>query len=151
MIDLVQIGRKISLLRQEKGLSQQQLADILMVSRQAVSAWEVGKSAPSIDNVIELSHSFNVPFEDILCMNESVVLNPLNPYEGHDRNYILRSFIAGTIKVDFKTLLYHSTGEERMCLLRAVNEGKIDTDVEDLKDQLTQNEYAYLKKERRSL
>ena len=83
MIDLVSVGRKISTLRSQKNLSQDRLAETLLVSRQAVSAWETGKAAPSIDNVIELAKIFGVSFEEILCLGEKPVLNPDNPFDGH--------------------------------------------------------------------
>jgi transcriptional regulator with XRE-family HTH domain len=146
MIDLVSIGKKISALRVEAALSQDKLAEILMVSRQAVSAWETGKSAPSIDNVIELSKVFSVPFETILCLNEKPTIDPLDPYEGHERDYIVRSVIAGNLKLDFGNLLYHSTGSERMRLLKAVEEGKIRTPLIDFKDKLSPDEVRYLTK-----
>jgi transcriptional regulator with XRE-family HTH domain len=146
MIDLVAIGKKIATLRNEASFSQDKLAEILMVSRQAVSAWETGKSAPSIDNVIELSKIFSVPFETILCLDEKPTIDPIDPYEGHEREYILRSVISGTLTVDFGNLLYHSTGGERLRLLKAVQEGKIKTPIDQFKDKLSPDEVRYLAK-----
>jgi len=146
MIDLASIGKKICSLRVEAALSQDKLAEILMVSRQAVSAWETGKSAPSIDNVIELSKIFSVPFETILCLDEKPLIDPLDPYQGHEREFIVRSVIAGSLKLDFGNLLYHSTGSERMRFLKAVGEGKIMTPIEDFKDKLSPDELRYVMK-----
>jgi transcriptional regulator with XRE-family HTH domain len=146
MIDLVSIGKKIAALRTGASLSQDRLAEILMVSRQAVSAWENGKSAPSIDNVIELSKVFSVPFESILCLDETPEIDPLDPYEGHEREYIVRSVIAGSLQLDFGNLLYHSTGGERLQLLRAVEEGKIKVPLAEFKDKLSPEEMRYIAK-----
>jgi transcriptional regulator with XRE-family HTH domain len=146
MIDLVSVGKKISLLRAGKGLSQDQLAALLLVSRQAISAWETGKAAPSIDNVIELSRVFGVSFEEILCLDEKPTIDSGDPYQGHERDYILRSVISGAIKVDFSSLLYHSTGEERMRLLKAFQDGRIPVPLSEFSDQLTPQELRYLKK-----
>jgi len=46
---------KLQTLRKEKGLSQEQLADLLNVSCQAVSKWESGQTYPEIDKLIRLS------------------------------------------------------------------------------------------------
>ena len=46
------IGTKIQTLRKQRGLSQEQLAETLGVSRQAVSKWEAEQSVPDIDKII---------------------------------------------------------------------------------------------------
>lgn len=145
MIDLVSVGRKINTLRSQKNLSQDRLAETLLVSRQAVSAWETGKAAPSIDNVIELAKIFGVSFEEILCLGEKPVLNPDNPFDGHDREYVIRSVIANEIRVDIPQLFYHATMEERLRLIKAAQEGKIHLSLPMLQDQLTPEEMRLLK------
>jgi transcriptional regulator with XRE-family HTH domain len=146
MIDLVRVGAKIALLRNKKGLSQDALAEKLYLSRQAISAWEVGKSAPTIDNVIELSKLFDVPFDEILCLGENDQINPQNPYEGHNHDYILRSVIDGKIQVDYRSLFYNSTGNERMVLLAAVKSGRLLVPEKTLYPLLNQDEKEYLGK-----
>jgi DNA-binding XRE family transcriptional regulator len=140
MIDLVSVGAKISHYREEKGYSQEALANKLFVSRQAISAWEVGKSAPSIDNIIELSKLFNVPFEDILCLGEKPQIQDDDIFAGHERSYVIRSIINGTIKIDLKKSLYQCTGEERILLLRAVAEKKIKANPNELLPLLNNEE-----------
>lgn len=53
-------GDKIYKLRKEKGLSQEELAEALNVSRQSISKWESGSVAPDIDKIVALSEMFNV-------------------------------------------------------------------------------------------
>ena len=53
-------------LREDKGLSQQELADRLFVTRQAVSRWERGEAVPSSDLLKELSKLFDVSINTIL-------------------------------------------------------------------------------------
>ena len=48
------IGSRIQALRKERGMSQEELANKLSVSRQTVSQWETGQTAPSIDNIYTL-------------------------------------------------------------------------------------------------
>ena len=50
------LGEKLKKLRKARGLSQEQLADQLNVSRQAISKWELGESTPDTDNLVALSH-----------------------------------------------------------------------------------------------
>ncbi|MCD8254814.1 MAG: helix-turn-helix domain-containing protein [Oscillospiraceae bacterium] len=59
-------GNKILKLRKEKGLSQDALAELLGVSRQAISKWELGEAMPDISNVIHLSQFFHVSLDFLL-------------------------------------------------------------------------------------
>ncbi len=65
-VDNVTIGEKLQSLRKQKGMSQEQLASQLSVSRQAVSKWELGVSLPDTDNIIQLSKLFNVSTDYLL-------------------------------------------------------------------------------------
>lgn len=64
-------SEKIQKLRKEKGLSQERLAEMLDVSRQAVSKWESGQTYPEIDKLIKLSDLFNVTLDE-LVRNENI-------------------------------------------------------------------------------
>lgn len=52
--------------RKEKGLTQQQVAEALHVTRQAVSKWEQGKSLLDVDTLLHLAELFQVPVEALL-------------------------------------------------------------------------------------
>jgi transcriptional regulator with XRE-family HTH domain len=146
MIDLSRVGNRIAQLRNDLGLSQDQLAERLFVSRQAISAWELGKSAPSIDNVIELSRIFRVSFDDILCLNERPFFSTANVFEGHEREYVIRSVIEGTLKIDIPSLLFQCTGSERTRLLKAIKDERIECRYESIEDKLTNDEKLFMKK-----
>ena len=60
------IDQKIIKLRTSKGLSQEQLAEILGVSRQSVSKWEMGQMLPQIDKVLQLSEIFSISTDELL-------------------------------------------------------------------------------------
>lgn len=60
------LAEKIQKLRQEKGLSQEQLAERLEVSRQAVGKWEGGQSRPDMDKLITLAELFGVSTDYLL-------------------------------------------------------------------------------------
>ena len=57
---------RIQYLRKSKGISQEELADKVGVSRQAVSKWEIGSSDPSTTNLIALANLFGVTAEELL-------------------------------------------------------------------------------------
>ena len=60
------IEERIQELRKCRGLSQEQLADVLGVSRQAVSKWESGQSLPEIDKLIAMSQLYETTTDYIL-------------------------------------------------------------------------------------
>ncbi|MBR5251310.1 MAG: helix-turn-helix transcriptional regulator [Oscillospiraceae bacterium] len=60
------ISEKIYLLRKRNGLSQEQLANVLNVSRQAISKWEQATAVPDINSLIRLSEYFKVSVDSIV-------------------------------------------------------------------------------------
>ncbi len=60
------ISDRIQTLRKGRGISQEELADKIGVSRQAVSKWESGQSTPDIDKIILLSDYFDVTTDYLL-------------------------------------------------------------------------------------
>ena len=68
----MKLEEKLVALRKEKGLTQLQLAEMLNVSRQAVSRWEGGLAVPSLENLKYLGNLYNVPLDYLLSDNEEV-------------------------------------------------------------------------------
>ena len=59
------LSEQIYTLRRKMGLSQEQLAEKVGVSRQAVSKWETGASVPELDKLLALSEFFGVSVEEL--------------------------------------------------------------------------------------
>ncbi len=59
------LGKTIARLRQEKGLSQEKLAELLGISRQAVTKWESGKGNPDTENLVRLSEIFGCSVDEL--------------------------------------------------------------------------------------
>ncbi len=59
-------GEKLKLLRNEKGLTQEELAEQLGVSRQAVSKWESGTGYPETEKMLQLAKMFNASLDYLL-------------------------------------------------------------------------------------
>ena len=64
------VGTSIKKLREEKGMTQDALAERLNVTRQAVSNWETGKTQPDIETLTHLAEIFNVSVERIIYGSE---------------------------------------------------------------------------------
>lgn len=62
----MEFHEKLRELRNQKGLTQEELAEALFVSRTAISKWEAGRGYPSIDSLKELSRYFSVTIDDLL-------------------------------------------------------------------------------------
>ena len=61
-----EIIQRLCKLRKEHGYSQEQLADALGISRQAVSKWERGEASPDTDNLIALARLYGVTVDEVL-------------------------------------------------------------------------------------
>ncbi|MBQ5599836.1 MAG: helix-turn-helix domain-containing protein [Lachnospiraceae bacterium] len=62
----MEFHEKLQELRKSRGLTQEELAEALYVSRTAVSKWESGRGYPSIDSLKEISKYFSVTIDDLL-------------------------------------------------------------------------------------
>ena len=65
-MDQMKIGMFFKELRKEKGLTQEQLAERLRVSRRTVSRWETGSNMPDLDILIEMSDYYEVELRELL-------------------------------------------------------------------------------------
>lgn len=75
------IGEKIQELRIQRGLTQERLAEMLEVSRQSVSKWELGQAIPDVEKIIRMSELFDVSTDTLLLRNaedDTVNKNPLH-------------------------------------------------------------------------
>ena len=70
-MDQEKVGKFIKKLRKDNNLTQQDLAEKLSVTYQAVSKWENGKSIPDISTLKLISDIFNVNIDELLDGNKS--------------------------------------------------------------------------------
>ena len=69
-------SEKLQIIRKNKGLTQDNLAEKLNVSRQAVAKWESGQAYPDISNLIQISNIFNVTV-DYLVRDAECMISPV--------------------------------------------------------------------------
>ena len=70
----MEFNEKLQELRKSKSLTQEELAEALLVSRTAISKWESGRGYPSIDSLKEISRYFSVTIDDLICSDEMITL-----------------------------------------------------------------------------
>lgn len=63
-------------LRKERGISQEELANVVGVSRQAVQKWESGASQPNLENLVAISRYFQVSLDALLGAKRKPGLPP---------------------------------------------------------------------------
>lgn len=100
MIDNDKIGSYIKELRTKKNLTQEELGNMIYVSRQAVSNWERGIDVPTIDNVKDIGKIFDVSIIDIYAGEKVKDIKTLND--------VIHSLITLEIKKSKKILIISS-------------------------------------------
>ena len=68
----IEIADRLIQLRKKHGLSQEELADKLGLSRQAVSKWERAEASPDTDNLICLAKLYGVSIDELLSTDDDV-------------------------------------------------------------------------------
>ena len=70
----MEFGEKLQTLRKQKGLTQEELAQALYVSRTAISKWESGRGYPSIDSLKAIARFFGVTIDHLLSGEEALTI-----------------------------------------------------------------------------
>ena len=84
----MEFNNKLYNLRKQKGLSQEELANRLNVSRQTVSKWEVGDSTPDMEKLIAISYLFELSLDELV----------IDKVSAHDGETSTKSEIVSELK-----------------------------------------------------
>ena len=68
----MELNEKLQELRKSKGMTQEELAEVLYVSRTAISKWESGRGTPSIESLKQISAFFSVSIDDLLSAEKAL-------------------------------------------------------------------------------
>ena len=114
-------SEKLKTLRKEKNISQEQLAEKIHVSRQAITKWESGNGIPDIENLIAISALFNESIDSLLSEEKSLISKHEFLYESRTE-YDLDS----PKKIDLKIgtaheLIIEKTNDEKIQVIAASN------------------------------
>lgn len=93
MLNLKVIGQRICRKRKEQGLNQNELADALYVTRQAVSKWEIGQSIPSVDVLVKLTQMLKISIDDLLDQSDLKNHAYQDMLESYPRSSIISRFL----------------------------------------------------------
>lgn len=107
------LADKILNLRKKRGMSQEELAEKLQVSRQSVSKWEIGASIPDINKILDLARLFGVSTDYLLkdeMVEEDAADDAEEPYDGptvsiEEANEYMRCMEANGKRVGFGVVL----------------------------------------------
>ena len=70
----MEFHEKLQELRKQKGITQEELAEHLYVSRTAISKWESGRGYPGIDSLKAIAAFFSTTVDKLLCANEPLTV-----------------------------------------------------------------------------
>lgn len=70
----MEFNKKLLELRKQKELTQEELAEILFVSRTAISKWESGRGYPNIDSIKAIAKFFEITIDELLSGNELLTI-----------------------------------------------------------------------------
>ena len=99
----MELNEKLQELRKQKGLTQEELAQALYVSRTAISKWESGRGYPNIDSLKAIAKFFSVSVDELLSGEEllSLAEEDHRQKQGH-----LRDLLFGLLDLSVLLLLF---------------------------------------------
>ena len=92
------LGEKLSLLRKQNGLSQEELADKLKIARQTVSKWENGLAVPELDGLIALSNLYHISIDRIVKNDDDCNIPLTKSEDKTDRTQLINFLIKAKQK-----------------------------------------------------
>lgn len=99
----MEFNKKLQELRKQKGLTQEELAAALFVSRTAISKWESGRGYPSLASLKEIAKFFSISVDHLLSYSE--VLNIAEEDTRKKTNFFI-SFIFSLLDISTAALLF---------------------------------------------
>lgn len=145
MLNLEKIGSKITTLRKKQKMTQNELAETLFVTHQAVSKWENGKSIPGIEILYELTKLFKISIDYLLDNTEIVDDDYESLFKNYSRDVVIAQFMKSkTLCDDFNKIFYLLKNEERKQIIDRVTTKNIDLTIDCIWPYLNKQERSYL-------
>lgn len=115
----MEFNEKLQELRKQKGMTQEELAQAIFVSRTAISKWESGRGYPNIDSLKQLSKYFSVSVDELLSSGE--VLN-IAEEDSRQKQKSFRGLVFALLDISILMFLFLPLfGEESEGFVRAVS------------------------------
>lgn len=99
----MELNEKLQELRKQKGLTQEELAKELYVSRTAISKWESGRGTPNIESLRAIANFFSVTVDELLSSDEILTLAEK---DGKQKATRFRDLVYGLLDVSMIMLLF---------------------------------------------
>ena len=99
----MEFNEKLKELRQKKGLTQEELAQALYVSRTAISKWESGRGYPNIDSMKAIAKFFSVSLDDLLSTYETL---EIAEEDSKQKENCFRDLVFGLLDLSFLMFLF---------------------------------------------
>ncbi|MBO7302799.1 MAG: helix-turn-helix transcriptional regulator, partial [Clostridia bacterium] len=99
----MEFNEKLQELRKQKGLTQEELAQKLYVSRTAISKWESGRGYPSIDSLKSIARFFSITVDELLSSDEILIVAEENQKQTEKR---FRDLLFGLLDLCMLLLLF---------------------------------------------
>ena len=99
----MELNEKLLELRKQKGLTQAELAEILFVSRTAVSKWESGRGYPNIDSLKAIAKFFGITIDELLSGEELLTIAEEDSRKKENR---LRDLVFGSLDCSTAMLFF---------------------------------------------
>ena len=115
----MEFNEKLQFFRKKSGLTQEQLAEKLNISRTAVSKWESGRGFPNIEALKNISKVFQVPIDDLLSGDELITIAERDNAANVDKAYSLNFGVLDLLSLAFIFLPLY--GQEVGGHIRSVN------------------------------
>ncbi len=119
--DRVNLAEKIKTARNRAGMSQQELADAIHVSRSAVAKWESGKGLPDIENLKAIAGIFGMTLDELTGDGNEVTCTLREPMTAADMEEAVRTRWPDAVRIDW-LVLRHDFGSVAR-ILNAVSFG----------------------------
>ena len=98
------LGEKLMKLRKKQGMSQQEVASELGVTRQTVSNWECDQGAPSLDKAVGLARLYGVSLDDLAADEVEVIVADAPPEGSRRRDaHVLRHLEGERCRICYRT------------------------------------------------
>ena len=133
MLDTKVIGERLRCLRINKGLTQDEVAEAVYVSRQAVSGWEKGLTLPSISSCILLLDLYDTDLDDLLCLKKK-----------SDSSLLYQEILEGKTVFIPAEHMWQMSPDQREQILSRIACGQIMVNMDELMPYLSKEERIYI-------
>ena len=99
----MEFNEKLQELRKQKGLTQEELAEVLYVSRTAISKWELGRGFPNIESLKAISKFFAISLDELLSCEEILVIAE---NDNKEKERIVQDLVFGLLDCGMALLLF---------------------------------------------